>query len=174
MVRKREAETLHIGSKSAQICNDIGMVRVPFFESSLLTIMSLYPIITAFKRELLAVSTVHTLSIRQYGNPTGIPLVFLHGGNLSPNLIPLPIVLTTHARQDQAEAVPIPTHANSTPLCTVSSSSINAVPVSPLPLPLSSTTPPHTSSPISNSFALTSPSPNLGTYSVEVGEVLSP
>ncbi len=33
-----------------------------------------------YKSELLAVSDVHKLSIKQYGNPEGVPLVHLHGG----------------------------------------------------------------------------------------------
>lgn len=42
--------------------------------------MSLYPAIKAYAREMLPVSAVHTLSVRQYGNPTGKSALFVHGG----------------------------------------------------------------------------------------------
>ncbi|KAM0754541.1 proline iminopeptidase [Meredithblackwellia eburnea MCA 4105] len=42
--------------------------------------MSLYPVIKPYKTEFLKVSDVHNISISQYGNPTGKPVVFVHGG----------------------------------------------------------------------------------------------
>lgn len=33
-----------------------------------------------YKSEFLPVSPLHTLSISQYGNPTGKPILFIHGG----------------------------------------------------------------------------------------------
>ncbi|GAA5979531.1 hypothetical protein JCM11641_005424 [Rhodosporidiobolus odoratus] len=41
---------------------------------------SLYPEIKPYKTELLQVSDVHKLSIRQYGNSQGQPVFFIHGG----------------------------------------------------------------------------------------------
>ncbi|BGP14413.1 hypothetical protein JCM10213v2_002361 [Rhodosporidiobolus nylandii] len=41
---------------------------------------TLYPEIKPFKTEMLPVSDVHKLSVRQYGNPQGDPVFFLHGG----------------------------------------------------------------------------------------------
>lgn len=41
---------------------------------------SLYPRATAFSSGTLAVDSVHTLYFEQFGNPTGKPVVFLHGG----------------------------------------------------------------------------------------------
>ncbi len=40
----------------------------------------LYPKITHFTSEMLAVDHLHTLYIEQCGNPNGIPVLFLHGG----------------------------------------------------------------------------------------------
>lgn len=40
----------------------------------------LFPEIKPFKEQFLSVSSIHTLSIAQYGNPNGIPVVILHGG----------------------------------------------------------------------------------------------
>ena len=42
--------------------------------------LSLYPEITAYKQHHLAVSEHHQLWVAEYGNPEGIPAVFLHGG----------------------------------------------------------------------------------------------
>lgn len=41
---------------------------------------TLFPEIKPFSEQLLVVSTVHTLSVAQYGNPNGIPVIILHGG----------------------------------------------------------------------------------------------
>ncbi len=42
--------------------------------------MPLYPASTAFATHMLPVSGGHILYIEQYGNPTGIPVIVLHGG----------------------------------------------------------------------------------------------
>jgi proline iminopeptidase len=42
--------------------------------------LSLYPEITAFNEAQLKVSDQHTLWYAEYGNPLGLPAVFLHGG----------------------------------------------------------------------------------------------
>lgn len=42
--------------------------------------LSLYPEITAYKEHNLEVSKQHQLWLAEYGNPAGIPAVFLHGG----------------------------------------------------------------------------------------------
>ncbi|KAK4698835.1 proline iminopeptidase, partial [Phenoliferia sp. Uapishka_3] len=42
--------------------------------------MSLYPVIQPYKTELFPVSDLHSLSISQFGNPAGKPVVFVHGG----------------------------------------------------------------------------------------------
>ncbi|KAL8286447.1 hypothetical protein RQP46_004464 [Phenoliferia psychrophenolica] len=42
--------------------------------------MSLYPVIQAYKTELFPVSSVHSLSISQFGNANGKPVLFVHGG----------------------------------------------------------------------------------------------
>ncbi|GAA6000381.1 hypothetical protein JCM10207_007988 [Rhodosporidiobolus poonsookiae] len=41
---------------------------------------TLYPPIKPYKEEMLKVSDIHTLSVRQYGNPSGTPVLFIHGG----------------------------------------------------------------------------------------------
>ncbi|GAA5932452.1 uncharacterized protein JCM15063_001229 [Sporobolomyces koalae] len=41
---------------------------------------ALFPPIKPYKSEMFPVSDVHTLSIKQYGNPQGSPVVFVHGG----------------------------------------------------------------------------------------------
>lgn len=41
---------------------------------------SLYPPIKPYKTQLLPVSDIHKLHIAEYGNPKGIPVIFLHGG----------------------------------------------------------------------------------------------
>ncbi|GAA6051963.1 hypothetical protein JCM3770_002986 [Rhodotorula araucariae] len=41
---------------------------------------SLYPPIQPFKAELLPVSDLHKISVKQYGKPTGQPVLFVHGG----------------------------------------------------------------------------------------------
>ncbi|GAA6063724.1 hypothetical protein JCM10212_001625 [Sporobolomyces blumeae] len=41
---------------------------------------SLFPEIEPYHSELLPVSDVHSLSIKQYGNPNGHPVLFNHGG----------------------------------------------------------------------------------------------
>jgi proline iminopeptidase len=40
----------------------------------------MYPEPTPFKTEKVAVDDVHTLHVEHYGNPYGVPVVFLHGG----------------------------------------------------------------------------------------------
>jgi proline iminopeptidase len=40
----------------------------------------MYPVIQPYLSSRLAVSPIHNLSITQYGNPKGVPVVFLHGG----------------------------------------------------------------------------------------------
>lgn len=40
----------------------------------------LFPEITPFKTEMLPVTDGHTLRIAQFGNPSGIPVIILHGG----------------------------------------------------------------------------------------------
>lgn len=40
----------------------------------------LYPLLTAYKEEWLTLSDDHQIYIEQSGNPTGIPVVYLHGG----------------------------------------------------------------------------------------------
>ena len=42
--------------------------------------LTLYPSITATKEFYLSVSNVHQLWVSEYGNPSGVPAVFLHGG----------------------------------------------------------------------------------------------
>lgn len=42
--------------------------------------MSLYPSIQPYKSEHLRVSPLHSLSIKQFGNPHGKPTLFVHGG----------------------------------------------------------------------------------------------
>lgn len=42
--------------------------------------MSLYPPIQPYKAEYLAVSDVHEISVKQYGNAEGAPVLFVHGG----------------------------------------------------------------------------------------------
>ncbi|GAA5949724.1 hypothetical protein JCM21900_003272 [Sporobolomyces salmonicolor] len=39
-----------------------------------------FPEIKPYKAEMLPVSSIHTLSVKQYGNPQGKPVVFVHGG----------------------------------------------------------------------------------------------
>lgn len=39
-----------------------------------------YPEIEAYKKEFLKVSDLHTIYVEQSGNPTGRPVIFLHGG----------------------------------------------------------------------------------------------
>ncbi|GAA5821210.1 hypothetical protein JCM11251_004514 [Rhodosporidiobolus azoricus] len=41
---------------------------------------SLYPAIQPYKTEFLQVSEVHKISVKQYGNPQGAPVLFIHGG----------------------------------------------------------------------------------------------
>jgi proline iminopeptidase len=41
---------------------------------------TLFPEIKPFKEQFLAVSSIHTLCVAQYGNSSGIPVVILHGG----------------------------------------------------------------------------------------------
>ena len=40
----------------------------------------LFPDIQAFTSEMLAVSDGHSLYLEQTGNPSGIPVLYLHGG----------------------------------------------------------------------------------------------
>lgn len=42
--------------------------------------IQLYPLIEAFKSEMLKVSDLHTIYVEQSGNPNGRPVLFLHGG----------------------------------------------------------------------------------------------
>lgn len=42
--------------------------------------LDLYPEIRPFKTEWFAVSPIHTITVEQYGNPIGVPILFLHGG----------------------------------------------------------------------------------------------
>jgi proline iminopeptidase len=42
--------------------------------------MSLYPVAPLLQEFDLEVSEIHTLNVRTYGNPRGIPVVYLHGG----------------------------------------------------------------------------------------------
>ncbi|SGY47913.1 BQ5605_C001g00590 [Microbotryum silenes-dioicae] len=42
--------------------------------------MTAYPSIQAYKSEMLDVDDTHSISIRQYGNPQGVPVVHIHGG----------------------------------------------------------------------------------------------
>ncbi|KAI5481549.1 proline iminopeptidase [Pseudohyphozyma bogoriensis] len=41
---------------------------------------STFPPISPYKTEFLQVDEIHNISIKQYGNPDGKPVVFLHGG----------------------------------------------------------------------------------------------
>ncbi|MDR0989857.1 MAG: alpha/beta fold hydrolase, partial [Propionibacteriaceae bacterium] len=41
---------------------------------------TLYPAISPFAAEMMPVGQGQTLSVEQYGNPAGKPVVFLHGG----------------------------------------------------------------------------------------------
>ncbi|GAA5891301.1 hypothetical protein JCM6882_004650 [Rhodosporidiobolus microsporus] len=41
---------------------------------------SLYPSIQPYKTEFLQVSDLHRVSVKQYGNPEGAPVLFIHGG----------------------------------------------------------------------------------------------
>ena len=41
---------------------------------------ALYPDITPFRTRMLPVSNRHTLYVEESGNPTGVPVVFVHGG----------------------------------------------------------------------------------------------
>ncbi len=41
---------------------------------------TLYPPITPYREHTLAVDALHTLHVEECGTPTGIPVVFLHGG----------------------------------------------------------------------------------------------
>ncbi|WP_367346080.1 prolyl aminopeptidase [Stenotrophomonas bentonitica] len=41
---------------------------------------TLYPPITPYREHILAVDALHTLHVEECGTPTGIPVVFLHGG----------------------------------------------------------------------------------------------
>ena len=40
----------------------------------------MYPEIVPFETQRVAVDEVHTLHVEHYGNPDGVPVVFLHGG----------------------------------------------------------------------------------------------
>lgn len=40
----------------------------------------LYPLVQSFQSESLPVTSVHSLYVEQSGNPTGFPVLFLHGG----------------------------------------------------------------------------------------------
>ncbi|ORY79372.1 Alpha/Beta hydrolase protein [Leucosporidium creatinivorum] len=42
--------------------------------------MSLFPPIKPYKTEMLSVSEIHTISIKQYGTAQGAPVLFVHGG----------------------------------------------------------------------------------------------
>lgn len=42
--------------------------------------LTLYPKIKSYKEQTLSVDNLHTLYIEEVGNPTGIPIVFVHGG----------------------------------------------------------------------------------------------
>jgi proline iminopeptidase len=42
--------------------------------------LDLYPECTPYKHELLNVTATHALYVEQCGNPSGIPVIFLHGG----------------------------------------------------------------------------------------------
>ncbi|MFT6208906.1 MAG: proline iminopeptidase, partial [Colwellia sp.] len=41
---------------------------------------SLYPKIATYSEELLSVGGQHQIYLEQSGNPTGIPVLYLHGG----------------------------------------------------------------------------------------------
>jgi len=41
---------------------------------------TVYPEISPFEARQIAADDVHTLHVEQYGNPDGVPVVFLHGG----------------------------------------------------------------------------------------------
>jgi proline iminopeptidase len=40
----------------------------------------MYPLPTPYKTQHVAVDDIHTLHVEHYGNPEGVPVVFLHGG----------------------------------------------------------------------------------------------
>ena len=49
----------------------------------------LYPLRDSYKEHFLEVSELHTVWIGEYGNPKGIPIIFLHGspgGGCMPNV----------------------------------------------------------------------------------------
>ena len=73
---------------------------------------SLFPALQPYKTHLLRVSPLHRLSVKEYGNPAGKPVVFLHGGPVRvhpPSVLPAyPLVL--HREEELA----IVTHVAST------------------------------------------------------------